>query len=97
MSVNVNASDKHFFFSFFYICLNFFKIMNNSFFLHFLSSNFYNIIEFIFSQMQMLIFCFDFLRTNLTVVLKIYFIFFLTSTCNFIVTKNKKKTTTKIF
>ena len=80
-----------FFFSFFYICLNSFRIVNNSFILHFLSSNFHNIIEFIFSQMQMLTFRFDFSRTNLTIASKIRFIFFLTLMCNFITTKNKKK------
>ena len=79
------------FFSFFYICLNFFKIVNNSFILHFLSSNFYNIIEFIFLQMQVLTFRFDFLKTNLTVASKTRFIFFLTLTCNFIATEDKKK------
>ena len=79
------------FFLFFYICLNSFRIVNNSFVLHFFSSNFYNIIEFTFSQMQMLTFCFNFLKTNLTIASKIRFIFFLTSTCNFIVIKNKKK------
>ena len=79
------------FFSFFCICLNSFKIVNNSFVLHFFSSNFHNIIEFIFSQMQMLIFHFDFLKTNLTIALKTHFIFFLPSTCNFIVAKNKEK------
>ena len=79
------------FFSFFCICLNFFKIVNNSFILHFFSSSFYNIIEFIFSQMQMLIFCFDFLKINLTIALKVCFIFFLTLTCNFIAIKNKRK------
>ena len=36
-------------------------------------------------------FRFNFSRTNLTVALKICFIFFLTSTCNFIAAKNKKK------
>ena len=80
-----------FFFSSFCICLNSFKIVNNSFILHFLSSNFYNIIEFIFSQMQMLTFRLNFLKTNLTIASKTRFIFFLTSTCNFIATKNKKK------
>ena len=65
------------------------------FVLHFLSSNFHNIIEFIFSQMQMLIFCFDFLKTNLTIALKICFIFFLTLTCNLIIAKNKKKNDNK--
>ena len=80
-----------FFFLFFCICLNSFKIINNSFILHFFSLNFHNIIEFIFSQMQMLTFRFDFLKTNLTIASKTRFIFFLTSTCNFIATKNKKK------
>ena len=84
-----------FFFSFFYICLNSFRIVNNSFILHFSSSNFYNIIGFIFSQVQMLTFCFNFLKTNLTIALKIRFIFFLISTCNFIATKNKKKSDDK--
>ena len=65
--------------------------MSNSFVLHFLSSNFYNIIKFIFSQVQMLTFCFDFLKTNLTVASKTYFIFFLTLMCNFIAAKNKEK------
>ena len=91
MSINVNASDKHFFFSFFYICLNSFRIVNNSFILHFFSSNFYNIIEFIFSQMQMLTFCFDFLKTNLTIASKVCFIFFFASTYNFIAIENKKE------
>ena len=76
---------------FFYICLNSFKIMNNSFILHSFSSNFYNIIEFIFSQVQMLTFRFDLSKTNLTVASKVRFIFFLTSTCNFIVAENKRK------
>ena len=80
-----------FFFSFFCICLNSFRIVNNSFILHSFSSNFYNIIEFIFSQMQVLTFCFDFLKTNLIVALKVRFIFFLTLTCNFIATENKRK------
>ena len=91
MSINVNANDKHFFFSFFYICLNSFKIVNNLFILHFFSLNFYNIIGFIFSQMQVLTFCFEFLKTNLTVALKVRFIFFLILTCNFIAAKNKEK------
>ena len=65
--------------------------MNNSFILHSFSLNFYNIIEFIFSQMQMLIFYLDFLKTNLTIALKIYFIFFLILTCNLITIKNKEK------
>ena len=80
-----------FFFLFFYICLNSFRIMNNSFILHFSSSSFYNIIEFIFSQVQMLTFRFDFLKTNLIVASKVRFIFFLTSTCSFIAIKDKKK------
>ena len=80
-----------FFFSFFCICLNFFKIVSNSFVLHFFSSNFYNIIEFIFSQMQVLTFRFDFLKTNLTIASKARFIFFLTLTCNFIATEDKKE------
>ena len=79
------------FFLFFYIYLNFFKIVSNSFVLHFLLSNFYNIIEFIFSQMQMLTFRFDFLKTNLIIASKVRFIFFLTLMCNFIVAKNKEK------
>ena len=41
--------------------------------------------------MQMLIFYFDFLKTNLTVASKIRFIFFLTLMCNFIAAKNKEK------
>ena len=41
--------------------------------------------------MQMLTFRFNFLKTNLTVASKVRFIFFLTSTCNFIIIKNKKK------
>ena len=41
--------------------------------------------------MQMLIFCFDFLKINLTIASKVRFIFFLTLTCNFIVIKNKIK------
>ena len=65
--------------------------MNNSFILHSFSSNFYNIITFIFSQMQLLTFRFDFLKTNLTIASKVRFNFFLTLTCNFIATKNKKK------
>ena len=65
--------------------------MNNSFILHFSSSNFHNIIEFIFSQVQMLTFHFNLLKTNLTVALKARFIFFLTSTCNLIATENNKK------
>ena len=80
-----------FFFSFFYIYLNSFKIVSNSFILHFLSSNFHNIIEFIFSQVQILTFRFDFSKINLTIALKVRFIFFLISTCNFIITKNKEK------
>ena len=80
-----------FFFLFFCICLNSFKIMNNSFILHSFSSNFHNIIEFIFSQMQMLTFHFNFSKTNLTVASKVCFIFFLTSTCNFIAAENKEK------
>ena len=79
------------FFSFFYICLNSFKIVNNSFILHSFSSSFHNIIEFIFSQVQMLTFRFDFLKTNLTTASKVRFIFFLTLTCNFIATKDKRK------
>ena len=90
MSINVNANNKHFFL-FFCICLNSFKIVNNSFVLHFFSSNFHNIIEFIFSQMQMLTFRFNFSKINLTIALKVRFIFFLTSTCNFIATENKRK------
>ena len=86
-----------FFFSFFYICLNSFRIVSNSFILHSFSLNFYNIIESIFSQMQMLTFHFDFSKTNLTIALKIHFNFFLTSTCNFIVAKNKKKMIIKMF
>ena len=58
--------------------------------------NFYNIIEFIFSQMQVLIFYFNCLKINLIIASKIDFIFFLTSTCNFVATKNIKKTTTKM-
>ena len=80
-----------FFFSFFYICLNSFKIVSNSFVLHFLSSNFYNIIEFIFSQMQILTFRFNFLKINLTIALKVHFIFFLILMCNFIAAENKEK------
>ena len=80
-----------FFFLFFCICLNSFRIVSNSFILHFLSSSFHNIIEFIFSQMQMLTFCFNFSRTNLIVASKTCFIFFLTSTCSFIAAENKKK------
>ena len=95
MSINVSANDKHFFFSFFCIYLNFFKIVNNSFVLHSFLLNFHNIIEFIFSQMQMLTFRFDFLKINLTVASKARFIFFLTSTCNFIVAKNKEKNDNK--
>ena len=79
------------FFSFFYIYLNFFKIVNKSFILHFFSLSFHNIIKFIFSQVQMLTFRFDSLKVNLTVALKIHFILFLTSTCNFIAAENKKK------
>ena len=41
--------------------------------------------------MQMLTFHFDFLKINLTIASKIHFIFFLTSICNFIATKNKEK------
>ena len=78
-------------FSFFCICLNFFKIVSNSFILHFLSLNFHNIIKFIFSQMQVLTFRFDFSKTNLTIASKVRFIFFLISTCNFIAAENKKK------
>ena len=83
------------FFSFFYICLNSFRIVNNSFILHFFSLNFHNIIEFIFSQMQMLTFRFNFSKTNLIVALKACFIFFLTSTCNFIAAENKEKNNNK--
>ena len=83
------------FFSFFCICLNSFRIMNNSFILHSLSSSFHNIIEFIFSQMQMLTFRLDSSKTNLTITSKARFIFFLTSACNFIATKNKKKNNDK--
>ena len=39
----------------------------------------------------MLTFRFNFSKTNLTITLKVRFIFFLTSTCNFIATKNKEK------
>ena len=84
-----------FFFLFFCICLNSFRIVNNSFVLHFFSSNFYNIIEFIFSQVQMLTFCFNFLKINLTVASKIRFIFFLTLMCNFIAAKDKEKNNDK--
>ena len=65
--------------------------MNNSFILHSFSLSFHNIIEFIFSQMQVLTFYFDFLKINLTIASKACFIFFLISMCNFIVAKDKKK------
>ena len=79
------------FFSFFYICLNSFRIVSNSFILHFLSSSFYNIIGFIFSQVQMLTFRFDSSKTNLTAASKVRFIFFFSSTCNSIAAEDKKK------
>ena len=84
-------------FSFFCICLNSFKIVNNSFILHFFSSSFHNIIGFIFSQVQVLTFRFDLLRTNLIAALKVRFIFFLTSACNFIAAEDKKKRRRKCF
>ena len=76
---------------FFCIYFIFFKIVNNSFILHSFSSNFYNIIKFTFSQVQILTFRFDFLKIYLTIISKVRFIFFLTSMCNFIAIKNKKK------
>ena len=41
--------------------------------------------------MQILTFRFNFSKTNLTVASKIHFVFFLTSTCNFIAIKNKEE------